>query len=73
MTDERVTISFDGSVADVRMNRPETINALDDAQFAAIVDAGESLKKTPGVRAVVTIADDLEAARWVVRAWSSPR
>jgi enoyl-CoA hydratase/carnithine racemase len=53
MTDERVTISFDGGVADVRMNRPEKINALDDAQLAAIVDAGESLKKEPGVRAVV--------------------
>jgi enoyl-CoA hydratase/carnithine racemase len=40
-------------VADVRMNRPDKINALDGAQFAAIVDAGESLKTEPGVRAVV--------------------
>jgi enoyl-CoA hydratase/carnithine racemase len=53
MTDERVTISTDGGVADVRLNRPEKINALDDAQFAAIVDAGESLKKDPAIRAVV--------------------
>jgi enoyl-CoA hydratase/carnithine racemase len=53
MTDERVTISIDGGVADVRMNRPEKINALDDAQFAAIVDAGESLKQEVSVRAVV--------------------
>lgn len=50
MTDDRVTISIDGGVADVRMNRPEKINALDNAQFAAIVDAGESLKKEPAVR-----------------------
>jgi enoyl-CoA hydratase/carnithine racemase len=53
MTDDRVTISIAGGVADVRMNRPEKINALDDAQFAAIVDAGEALKKDAAVRAVV--------------------
>src|SRR6478672_13588468 len=54
MSDEqRVTITIEDHVADVRMNRPDKINALDGAQFAAIVDAGESLKKDPGVRAVV--------------------
>jgi enoyl-CoA hydratase/carnithine racemase len=53
MTEDRVTISIDGGVADVRMNRPEKINAIDDAQFAALVDAGESLKKDAAVRAVV--------------------
>jgi enoyl-CoA hydratase/carnithine racemase len=53
MSEQRVTITIDDHVADVRMNRPEKINALDGAQFAAIVDAGESLKSEPGVRAVV--------------------
>jgi len=54
MSDEqRVTITIDDHVADVRMNRPDKINALDGAQFAAIVDAGESLKKEADVRAVV--------------------
>jgi enoyl-CoA hydratase/carnithine racemase len=53
MSEERVTITIDEHVADVRMNRPDKINALDGAQFAAIVEAGESLKKEPGVRAVV--------------------
>ena len=53
MAEERVTITIEDHVADVRMNRPDKINALDGAQFAAIVDAGESLKKEPGVRAVV--------------------
>jgi enoyl-CoA hydratase/carnithine racemase len=52
-TEQRVTIDIDGGVADVRMNRPDKMNALDGAQFAAIVDAGESLKKERGVRAVV--------------------
>ncbi|HEX4905338.1 MAG TPA: crotonase/enoyl-CoA hydratase family protein [Acidimicrobiales bacterium] len=53
MAEERVTITIEDHVADVRMNRPDKINALDGAQFAAIVDAGESLKKESGVRAVV--------------------
>jgi enoyl-CoA hydratase/carnithine racemase len=53
MAEERVTISIEDHVADVRMNRPDKINALDGAQFAAIVEAGESLKKDPSVRAVV--------------------
>jgi enoyl-CoA hydratase/carnithine racemase len=50
---DRVTMSIEGGVADVRLNRPEKINALDPAMFVAIVEAGESLKSTPGVRAVV--------------------
>ena len=53
MAEERVTITIENHVADVRMNRPEKMNALDGAQFAAIVDAGESLKKDADVRAVV--------------------
>jgi len=53
MAEERVTITIEDHVADVRFNRPEKINALDGAQFAAIVDAGERLKDEPGVRAVV--------------------
>ena len=53
MSEERVTISIDNHVADVRFNRPDKINALDGAQFAAIVDAGESLKENKDVRAVV--------------------
>jgi enoyl-CoA hydratase/carnithine racemase len=50
---DRVTITLDGGVADVRLNRPEKLNALDPAMFAAIADAGESLKSEPSLRAVV--------------------
>lgn len=53
MSEERVTITIEDHVADVRFNRPDKINALDGAQFAAIVDAGESLKENKDVRAVV--------------------
>ena len=52
MTD-RVSVTMDGGVADVRLNRPEKINALDPAMFGAIVEAGEALKLDPSVRAVV--------------------
>ena len=50
---DRVTISIDGGIADVRLNRPEKLNALDGAMFRAIVEAGESLKGRDDVRAVV--------------------
>ena len=52
MTD-RVLVNIDGGVADVRLNRPEKLNALDTAMFKAIAEAGEQLKSEPGVRAVV--------------------
>ncbi len=50
---ERVSIEISGGVADVRLNRPDKLNALDPDMFAAIVEAGEKLRRTPGVRAVV--------------------
>ena len=50
---QRVSVTLDGGVADVRMNRPEKRNALDPAMFAALVAAGERLKTEPGVRVVV--------------------
>ena len=53
MTD-RVTIAIDDSgVADVRLNRPEKMNALDPAMFDGIIDAIERLESESGVRAVV--------------------
>ena len=53
MTEQRVTVTIAGGVADVRLNRPEKRNALDPAMFAGLVTAGERLKSEPGVRAVV--------------------
>lgn len=50
---ERVRVTIDGGVADVRLDRPDKLNALDPAMFAAIVEAGESLKDDTSVRAVV--------------------
>ena len=50
---DRVLIEISGGVADVRLNRPDKINALDGAMFDAIVAAGERLRREPGLRAVV--------------------
>lgn len=52
MTD-RVTVSVTDGVADVRMNRPDKLNALDGAMFAALAETGEALAKDASVRAVV--------------------
>jgi len=40
-------------VADVRLNRPEKMNALDPAMFEALVDAGKRVTADGAVRAVV--------------------
>jgi len=50
---DRVTISIADGVADVRLNRPDKLNALDPAMFAAIAAAGAEVASNPAVRAVV--------------------
>ena len=50
---DRVTVSIDNHVAHVLLNRADKMNALDDAMFGAIIDAGDHLRAAPGVRAVV--------------------
>ena len=50
---ERVSITLQEGVADIRLTRPDKMNALDDAMFTALIEAGERLKTTPGLRSVV--------------------
>jgi enoyl-CoA hydratase/carnithine racemase len=50
---ERVSIDIQGGVADVRLTRADKMNALDQAMFLALIEAGERLKTDPAVRAVV--------------------
>jgi enoyl-CoA hydratase/carnithine racemase len=53
MTD-RVTITMlEDGIADVRMNRADKMNALDPAQWEALVTAIDTLRATPGLRVVV--------------------
>ena len=50
---DRVTVAIDDGVADVRLNRPDKLNALDQAMFEALVDTGRRLSGERGVRAVL--------------------
>jgi enoyl-CoA hydratase/carnithine racemase len=52
-TSPRVTVAVEAGVADVRLNRPEKLNALDPAMFDALIEAGTRLADDPSVRAVV--------------------
>lgn len=51
--DNRVTVTIADGIADVRMNRADKRNALDDPMFTSLAAVGEFLKTLPGLRAVV--------------------
>ncbi|HMO47318.1 MAG TPA: crotonase/enoyl-CoA hydratase family protein [Rubrivivax sp.] len=51
--DDRIRVTVQQGVADVRLVRADKMNALDDQMFAALRDTGERLKTWAGVRAVV--------------------
>ncbi len=50
---ERMHVETSGGVADVRLNRPDKLNALDPAMFEALVATGRRLAGDPSLRAVV--------------------
>jgi enoyl-CoA hydratase/carnithine racemase len=50
---DAVTVHIERGVADVRLNRPEKLNALNGAVIAGLIEAGDRLAKDPSVRAVV--------------------
>ena len=52
-TDDRVKVEIADGVAEVTLNRPDKLNALDAEMFDAIIAAGERLSQTAGLRAVV--------------------
>ena len=49
----RVSITIEGGVADVRLSRADKMNAIDPTMFAALADAIERLSASPGLRCVV--------------------
>ncbi len=53
MGDERVSITVEDGIADVRLNRPDKINAIDAAMFTALGEASAALADRSGVRVVV--------------------
>ncbi len=50
---DRIQVTTEGGVADVRLNRPEKMNALDPAMFAALVETADALAADPSLRCVV--------------------
>ena len=50
---DRITIAVADGVADVRLARPDKLNALDSAMFAAIGEAIDALAAMPALRCVV--------------------
>ena len=53
MAEQRVSIAIEDHIADVRLTRPDKLNALDPAMFAALIDTITQLEATSGLRAVV--------------------
>lgn len=53
LMNDRVKVEITNGVADVRLVRTDKMNALDDAMFSALIETGEALKTTEGLRAVV--------------------
>jgi enoyl-CoA hydratase/carnithine racemase len=51
--DDRIRVTVENGVADVRLIRADKMNALDPAMFQAIAAAGAQLRDDPEVRAVV--------------------
>jgi enoyl-CoA hydratase/carnithine racemase len=50
---DRVSVQIEDHVADVRLSRPDKMNALDAAMFEALIETGRKLATEPQVRAVV--------------------
>jgi enoyl-CoA hydratase/carnithine racemase len=57
VVEDRVTISIEGGIADVRMNRADKRNALDNAMFTSLAAAGDYLTSLSDLRAVVLSGD----------------
>ena len=53
MMRDRISLTVSDGVADVRLDRPGKMNAIDSAMFAALDEAGRHLATLPGLRAVV--------------------
>jgi enoyl-CoA hydratase/carnithine racemase len=53
MSDERISISVEDGIADVRLNRPDKLNAIDSAMFTALSEASGTVAAREDVRAVV--------------------
>lgn len=53
MSNDAVVYTVSDGVADVRLNRPDKLNAVNQAMFQGLGDAGDALAADPSVRCVV--------------------
>jgi enoyl-CoA hydratase/carnithine racemase len=53
VSDERVSITVEDAIADVRLNRPDKLNAIDTAMFTALSEAPAAVAARGDVRVVV--------------------
>lgn len=51
--DDRLSITIADGIAEVALNRPDKLNAMDEAMFAALSQAGRRLAEMPDLRAVI--------------------
>jgi len=50
---ERVVVEVKDGIADVRMSRPEKLNAVDSAMFQALIETGRDVARDGSIRVVV--------------------
>ncbi len=50
---QRISVSLEEGVADVSLNRPDKLNALDQAMFEGLIETGRKLASERALRAVV--------------------
>ncbi|MGQ3354204.1 MAG: crotonase/enoyl-CoA hydratase family protein [Phreatobacter sp.] len=50
---DRIAVTIEGGVADIRLDRPDKMNALDRAMFDALIEVAALVRDTKGVRAAV--------------------
>lgn len=48
-----VAMTISEGIAEVKLNRPEKLNAIDRAMFEELVEIGDELARTPALRAVI--------------------
>jgi enoyl-CoA hydratase/carnithine racemase len=53
MTSDRLTLTMADGIAEVALNRPDKLNAMDEAMFDALSTAGRELARRDGLRAVI--------------------
>ncbi len=53
MSEDRIRVTRKDGIADVRLNRPDKMNALDPLMFEALVETGRDLAEDRSVRVVV--------------------